>query len=1105
MDIPPAPTNLPLGSTALLVGGKWVVYPQGQEPSQQEYLKMRQAAAAQQAIRAENTMVSQMAAGYGARYEAQKAQAAEQLRASLEAEAAKKAYSTEHTSYGEKTEGMTAKLSLEGSGDFGKIYNPMSKVSTDPGLYYNPQDTTALPKAGGGTVDVPTGVYETYLAGPSNPYYQAAEARIRGLTGFYRTTGDQGETGNVLNPKTGLYSRAETPAPILQGVPKNVQASLKLAQELGVLNANISGGSDFGKSLADVNNAMFGFSGGKPSKSLTMSELMIAKGAKLTEAQAKSIDIGLAYSTGAAREFFALSAPSEKVKPVTRVESKGGSPFDFLGAALTLPELLYSGAGAIQEGISGVSKAAYGIPVPTFSFLENPSMPFQIPGVTSFNPKTAASTAISTAATVASTVPFVLSLPFGAKFAATQPAAVPSKAVEIVTGMFGDIVKSEAEHPGSAIGTALGMYIGGKALGAAGGKVASAVPFEINVGPRNIGIGPLNIDIQTKIPTGEYGKYNVYSFVSVKNPLAQIPTSKVVGGIAYGEDIPGVKFYKGAPTEIMKGTNVGITDLFNVRDVSKTPSPAQMRLIDPFLRTVSKGTESESIISSLFDIKKTLPVSERTLQYKTAQPVGSARQLGTTPEVKGEIFEVLAKSESRYVGSQALEDILGKGYLRDVSKSDIDISMPKHKLQPAKIYIEELYKKNPETEIFLARTKSGFSFRDASGEKPLGVHPAEKYPDVRTFSATTSKGTPMQIQTPEYSIESKASRLFEEDTSFVSYSPKVLKDYAEELEYYYEMHPKDVGYVSVSLGGGKVSTDVADIFASARGIAKTAYEQKQYGLGKIYERASLNLKKYAKSVGKAEVIESIPKDILKGVYRGGGAGKILGVDLAAMEYPISKGKNVGEPRPSRIIPYAITKQYPETKGTAGGYPITIPYVVPKFGISVVEEYPPAKGPFGKGSTYPFVEPSKTSNYPETIVTTKPIKNIYTPGVVEPPYPAPVPIIPTDVPPLPKPSILKGIGVASVGATGFPRAKETRIPLPVIYTVKKDEYPPHRVKPRRQRGKRFAEVFSFDIFKGMKVPQRLYIKDYESTAGGKANRFKETFSLVTKRANKKISF
>jgi hypothetical protein len=269
------------------------------------------------------------------------------------------------------------------------------------------------------------------------------------------------------------------------------------------------------------------------------------------------------------------------------------------------------------------------------------------------------------------------------------------------------------------------------------------------------------------------------------------------------------------------------------------------------------------------------------------------------------------------------------------------------------------------------KLKGGVTLKE---EHILGAGEIEKHLDVRSYTAYTQRGTPIGQQTPEYGIESKASRLFGRGSEF-SYTP--------------------AKGVTVALGGGKTAADIADIYASSRGIAKTAYMQRYYDIGKRYESISKNLEKYAKQSGVSELIETIPEDILKGVPRGPvKAGSILGVGIdvgttaGRAEYPIYTPRAVESATP-RLYTGSTGYEYPTARQTqvSGNYPIGMQ--PSQYPVLAAQEYPTRV---------------VTGNYPTSITTGMNYPTITGTPIDYPAltpitgYPPSTPLVPTEYPP-----------------------------------------------------------------------------------------------------------
>lgn len=726
-----------------------------------------------------------------------------------------------------------------------------------------------------------------------------------------------------------------------------------------------------------------------------------------------------------------------------------------LGAASLVPGNWYNTANYIQRGIGDVAEIAYmgasALPKPV-------SVPINA--------------GIGFGAAYASTLPFVMSVPYGAQWAVTNPAGVIPKAGEMITGMVNDIWQRELTNPGAVVGTLAGMYEGGKALGYAGGKAAKYSPVDVN--------------FFTKISTGELGKANTYTTLSTKNPFALAPVSKFYGGFAYGEDFAGVTTFRGSPVELMKGTKVGISDMFNVRDAGVTPNPSQLRLLDPFLRDVAKGSADEPFIRASLDLKRYMDISENTLKYEPRQPIGTFKQTGVDPGVQMEVHEILSDSGSIRLGSSSTTDFLGKRFMRDTTASDIDVDIPKRNFADTIERLKVAYGENIQPIEF----EGGGKFKLASmigDEHLISASTVEAHADVRYYNARTLKGTTSRQQTPEYGIESKASRLFDKRYTGIVYTPEAG--------------------IRVALNTKKIAADLTDIYAGSRGISKTAYDSGNYKLGRAYERISDDIRKYADSIGEGDVIRTIPEDILKGTYRGKGGGSIFGVGV---EYPSAK---IGYPVSARVK--GVSGATAAIIGVGIGvseYPLAKPqkpaFLQPAYPVSVNREkttaYP--TGTIKSGdyvSTYPIS--AKTTgggpypvSYPKqaTVVSPAPITR-YPESIVNPPATYPVSVPKPQTQPLTTNIPVKSLTTPIFGGTVFagrgarlsPAAPPTR-----LYPLPDEQTPWYKPKKRHQRGKRFAEVFSLDKYKGMPVPGRLYVKDFRSIAGGKGKRFEEVFGM-----------
>jgi len=121
-----------------------------------------------------------------------------------------------------------------------------------------------------------------------------------------------------------------------------------------------------------------------------------------------------------------------------------------LGNPLAYPEMLYGAAQGIQKGISDVGDWMYSqdMHAGPLSPIVNPIWNAQVGYVTA----------------IAGTLPFILSVPYGLTWAAWNPLGVLPKAYEMGDQTMEQMRIREASNPGSAVGTVLGMYTGGKLI-----------------------------------------------------------------------------------------------------------------------------------------------------------------------------------------------------------------------------------------------------------------------------------------------------------------------------------------------------------------------------------------------------------------------------------------------------------------------------------------------------------------------------------------------------------------------------------------------------------------------------------------------------------------
>jgi hypothetical protein len=681
-----------------------------------------------------------------------------------------------------------------------------------------------------------------------------------------------------------------------------------------------------------------------------------------------------------------------------------------------------------------------------------------------------ANTLVGFGGNLAGMVPLALSLPYALTWSAYHPTAVPSKAYELGTQMVEQTWKDEQKHPGTLLGTLGGMYVGGKVIGYGAGKVGEVVPD----------ISPVELKIGVPIRAAVEGEFNYVSTVSIKNPFSNavpVPKAYAISGV----DVTGTKIGFGSPVKAMGDLTITADPMFIVRDAAESHvmTNAQRMVLDPFFRSVAKGTPEEPIINAMFDIKANIGAnvrggSEDVLRYTNAQPAGTLTQEGVDAAVQANVHDILAKGGAVRLGSAAQTDWLGSRFMRDTIGSDIDVDVPKVKLPATVEELKVAYAQNPTPIEFQGGGR--FALKSNPTDHIIGASEMEGHLDVRYLEAKTASGKPIGQQTPEYGIESKASRTLKDR---IKYTP-------------------DDG-LTVKLTGKKIEKDLSDIYAGARGISKTAYEQNQFRLGQTYEDISNNIKTYAETKGVDTVIKTIPEDILK-TPEGINAKAIAGI-RAGVYNPQISGVDVGIPKFARAV-----EEYPTTvePRTVGGYP-SIPIGMYPMGTmqpqGQIAVYPTAQLNL-KSDTFPY--PSTQQNPVTTITvpvtpypvgpTPEPQTTVYPIGNPNPPPPTPVyPMVYPPTPPNPPVPVYPTVYPPNhpnpptpIYPTGTPPPTTNPPTIPLLF---KDIVNPfEQVKPRKQRGKRFGEVFSLVKYPGFKVPKRMLTRPAPKHFG-------EVFSLV----------
>lgn len=358
-----------------------------------------------------------------------------------------------------------------------------------------------------------------------------------------------------------------------------------------------------------------------------------------------------------------------------------------------------------------------------------------------------------------------------------------------------------------------------------------------------------------------------FTYVGGKIPFTE---SEIFLGYARGTSgtKPQIFTSRTAVNKILVETEPKMPSGFDIRNPFKW-SPGDKQIIQPFLEKTAHP-EHLKLMKLGFEMEDLLGLSSKQLTdlYETYQPIGTATQAGVSAETTQSIYSILARGGKGtiQVGSRGLADLIGTRFLRDLSGSDIDLTMARANMPDAYVGLNALFREsNRENVVWYDSTKrfvqklpkeEWIDYRLVSEklnpgmkEHLIGAQPAELHADVMGMARKTTMGEDMFIATPEYAIRSKLSRWF----GGYKYNPKT-------------------GYSEVITGGSKPITDIADIYVTERYIAKTAYQNEMFDLGKRYELASKTIYDYGenlgikngKSIGKT--LENA-EDILEGVNR----------------------------------------------------------------------------------------------------------------------------------------------------------------------------------------------------------------------------------------------
>ncbi|MCK9591400.1 MAG: hypothetical protein M0Q91_05255 [Methanoregula sp.] len=640
---------------------------------------------------------------------------------------------------------------------------------------------------------------------------------------------------------------------------------------------------------------------------------------------------------------------------------------------------------------------------------------------------------------------------------------------------------------------------------------------------------PISLEWGVPLRAGAEGEFNYVTTLGTRNPFTtDIPTVRAYA--ISGVDVTGTKYGWGPPTTAMKDLTITADPLFNVRDMTgaHVMSEPQRLLLDPFFRDVSRGTVEEALVNAMFDIKANIGAdirggSEIRLRYTNAQPAGTLTQKGINPSVQFNVHEILADAGAIRLGSAAQADWLGPRFMRDTSGSDIDVDIPKINYQST---IEELkiaYSLNPEP-IRMPQSGGKFSLaKNPASETIISPGTTEKFMDVRSLMTSTASGKEIGQQTPEYGIESKASR---------SFGGRILK------------YNPETG-IEVKIHEAKFDKDISDIYAASRGIARTAYEQNRFKLGQTYETISDNIRTYAESRGMDSVIRSIPEDILgtpearaakaiAGIKAGVYKPQIFGVDIPNIIEPEYPAVSYTEIRSQTNENYLISISVGSLLTNLTNKPLYPP--AEKFNISSPTRYPPAT--VNISNTYPesgriadLINPPGTLPTPSKYPTNERLYPQETPGLIfdyppaSPPdyplstlinypqgtppatpyYPPSPPLVTTDYPPAHPPLIPPDYPPSITEYTpktppGSPTRYPPEFPPPILTTpppqIRIDESKiDWQISKRRKHPARFLELFSFEMGTDTPIPKRFGLGGVNAKALGRQSaRFLELFSL-----------
>ena len=474
----------------------------------------------------------------------------------------------------------------------------------------------------------------------------------------------------------------------------------------------------------------------------------------------------------------------------------------------------------------------------------------------------------------------------------TQPTAFASAIIPGAIQSGSQLITQATEDPFRFGGNLVGMLAFGHVMGRITETGAPYIAEKIS------GASPFDLRIGTPLRAATEGDFNYVTTLGTRMPFSTEPAT-VRGFAITGVDVEGIKIGFGAPTAAMRELTITADPVFNVRDMGgvHVMTESQRLILDPFFRDVSRGTPEEQLVNAVFDMKANIGAnvrggSETTLKYTNAQPAGTLTQTDIDPSVQFQVHEILADVGATRLGSAAQTDWLGPRFMRDTTGLDIDVDVPKVNYPKTIEGLKEAYSLNTEPVRMSARGGKFSLMKNPESETIISPGTIEKFADVRSLEAMTASGKTIGQQTPEYGIESKASRSL--GGRLLQYDPEnglEVTTHETKGNWKTEWTRDENGVVTrTTTTTGKFSKDIADIYAASRGIARTAYEQNQFEMGRTYESIADNLNAYAKSRGMDTMIRTIPEDILgtpeaikaktiAGIKSGAYRTNIFGVDL----------------------------------------------------------------------------------------------------------------------------------------------------------------------------------------------------------------------------------